>query len=241
MRPGTCAAEVRSRSRRAVAPFLLCGLGAGMRGAARFSRPRPRGGAPAHTRMRGSPAPLRSSLLLCAAGMNVTQQLALVQRLAEVEAELQQAVQNLDGSPAARTRYQRARQAYQEVEDAVLAVLVSGNSAQRREGLRRRARRSTRHRVRLPRPLLRHLQVALARRHAAATAGTRSRAAVGAGAGEGVSAGLLQVARASGRLVPAQLSLANATAAGRSGAGTRLLRGDDGHGYTPVEPSPSSS
>ena len=57
--------------------------------------------------------------------MNVTQQLTLVQRLADVEAELQQAVQNLDGSPAARTRYQRARQAYQEVEDAVLAVLVS--------------------------------------------------------------------------------------------------------------------
>jgi len=35
-------------------------------------------------------------------------------------------VQNLDGSPAERTRYQRARQAYQEVEDAVLAVLISG-------------------------------------------------------------------------------------------------------------------
>ena len=78
---------------------------------------------PTHTWMSGSPGPFRSSLLLCAAGMNVTQQLALVQRLAEVEAELQQAVQNLDGSPAARTRYQRARQAYQEVEDAALAVL----------------------------------------------------------------------------------------------------------------------
>lgn len=63
--------------------------------------------------------------MLYAAGVNVTQRVALAQRLAEVEAELQQAVHGLDGSPESRTRYQRARETYREVDAFALEVLAT--------------------------------------------------------------------------------------------------------------------
>ena len=55
--------------------------------------------------------------------MDYVARAALAKRMEEVETELQQAVQNLDGSPAARTKYQQARAAHREVDDLVLKVL----------------------------------------------------------------------------------------------------------------------
>ncbi|WP_163998696.1 hypothetical protein [Pyxidicoccus caerfyrddinensis] len=55
--------------------------------------------------------------------MDIQQRLALAKRLEEVEEDMQQAVQNLDGSPAARTRYQQARAAHLEMDELVLKVL----------------------------------------------------------------------------------------------------------------------
>lgn len=51
-------------------------------------------------------------LLRCATRMDTTQRVALAKRLEAVEA----AVTELDGSPAARTRYRLARKAYREAE-----------------------------------------------------------------------------------------------------------------------------
>lgn len=55
--------------------------------------------------------------------MDLHQRRTLARRLTAVEAELQLAQRGLDGSPASRTRYARARQDYAATEREVIRVL----------------------------------------------------------------------------------------------------------------------
>lgn len=57
--------------------------------------------------------------------------MALAQRLAAVELEMQAAVAGLDGSPASRMRLVRAREAYREAEDQAIEVISARASARR--------------------------------------------------------------------------------------------------------------
>ena len=74
----------------------------------------------------------RWAMLLWASPMDMTQRLALSQRLEWVEAGLQEAVRSLDGSPAARTRYYLAQVEHRDVTRATHAVLraVAGEVAE---------------------------------------------------------------------------------------------------------------
>ncbi|RKH69078.1 hypothetical protein D7X96_15985 [Corallococcus interemptor] len=55
--------------------------------------------------------------------MNMEQRVALAWRLGKAEAELQEAVRGLDGSPASRTRYAQAREEHRRAERLALVVL----------------------------------------------------------------------------------------------------------------------
>ncbi|MBN8472300.1 hypothetical protein JYJ95_37845 [Corallococcus exiguus] len=63
--------------------------------------------------------------MLSAPGMTTTERVALVQRLAEAELELQDAMRGLDGSPRARTRLAKAREEHRAAEAHAREVLAA--------------------------------------------------------------------------------------------------------------------